>query len=113
MGGCFPVRYRLCLFSDGAGKKMFKKCAEPRVYINTYILIPENTVMCVWIPLTCMPRTQKYAEFIRFELTGPKGLQGLVYWTGTQAQPKTKHFSVIQIITWAGGVGWEALMTRR
>lgn len=105
MGGCFPVRYRLCLFSDGAGKKMFKKCAEPRVYINTYILIPENTVMCVWIPLTCMPRTQKYAEFIRFELTGPKGLQGLVYWTGTQAQPKTKHFSVIQIITWAGGLG--------
>lgn len=86
-------------FSDGAGKKMFKKCAEPRVYNNKYILIPENTVVCVcvcvWIPLTCMPRTQKYAEFIRFELSGPKGLRGWVYWTGTQAQRKTKHFSVI------------------
>lgn len=46
MGGCFPVRYRLCLFLMVLEKKC-SKCAEPRVYINTYILIPGNTVMCV------------------------------------------------------------------
>lgn len=47
LGGLFSCPLQTVPFSDGAGKKMFKKCAEPRVYINTYILIPGNTVMCV------------------------------------------------------------------
>lgn len=68
-----------------------KKGAEPWVYITKYILIHDNTVRrdcvraCMYLCVSVcgylwhMPRTQKYAELISLELTGPKGLWGSVF----------------------------------